>query len=59
MAYPLAVCVCNDPENICGGADTDPWEPGYCKACAGLDGEEHCLRCPFDCCAHIDGSPDA
>jgi hypothetical protein len=51
-------CVCDDPENFCGGADIDPDEPGYCAACAALDGEEHCLVCPFECCAQpalIDG----
>lgn len=44
-------CVCDDPENFCGGADIDPDEDGYCAACAALDSEEHCLVCPFDCCA--------
>ena len=45
-----AGCCCADPESSCGGADSDPGEPGFCGACASLDGEEHCLRCPFECC---------
>lgn len=51
----VAFCVCPQPEVFCGGADTEPGEFGYCQACADLDGEEHCLRCPFECCAQIDG----
>jgi hypothetical protein len=51
-------CVCDDPENYCGGADIDPDEPGYCAACAALDGEEHCLLCPFECCAALRADVD-
>lgn len=53
--YVAGGCVCDDPENYCGGADLDPDEVGYCKACADQDPEEHCLICPFECCAHNDG----
>jgi hypothetical protein len=43
-------CVCDPP--LCGGADLDADEAGYCKACADLDAEDHCLRCSFECCQY-------
>ena len=48
--YVPIKCVCEDPENFCGGT-LEPTEPGYCSACGSLDSEAHCLRCPFKCCA--------
>jgi hypothetical protein len=41
-------CICT-PEG-CGG-EAYPEAPGYCTYCAELDGEAHCPRCPYECCA--------